>query len=179
VSTPSESAVWRPKGFVAVLGTSTLVRAWLSREAKPSPARDVMRLAGVAYDSFTSPPILDEVEAVLLRPRFGIDRGHVRLWLDAFLRLSRQVFPQIIPGGDPAAVGGDVADLPVLHTAYAIAASGEQAEEVLAVARLHSGWYLVSENTRHFPPGRIVHGWQFATAQAFLHLLRDRPMAGR
>lgn len=168
------SAVWRPKGIVSVLDTSTLVRAWLSREANPSPARDVMRLAGQAYDCFTSPAILDEVEEVLRRPRFGAAPGQVRLWLDAFLRVSRQVFPEMIPGGDPATVGGDVKDLPVLHTAYAAATSGAEAGEVLAAARLDRGWFIVSENTRHFPPGRNVHGWQFITAHEFLLLLRRR-----
>ena len=174
MSAPPGSAVWRPKGIVAVLDTSTLVRAWLSREVSPSPARDVMRLAGQAYDSFTSPAILDEVEEVLHRPRFGAARAHVRLWLDAFLRVSRQVFPEMIPGGDPAAVSGDVGDLPILNTAFAVAAGDAEAREVLAAARLGGGWFIVSENTRHFPPGRNVHGWQFITAHAFLLLLRRR-----
>jgi hypothetical protein len=130
-----------------------------------------MRLAGLAYDSFTSPAILDEVEEVLVRLRFGAARGQVRLWLDAFLRVSRQVFPEVIPGGDPAAVGGDVEDLPVLHTAYGGAAGGEPVGEVLAAARLGGGWFIVSENTRDFRPGRTVHGWQFVTAHGFLRLL--------
>jgi predicted nucleic acid-binding protein len=177
VSAPAESEAWRPKGIVAVLDTSTLVRAWLSREEDPRPARDVMRLAGQVYDSFTSPAILDEAEEVLVRPRFGVSRGHVRLWLDAFLRMSHQVFPEVIPGGDPAAVGGDVEDLPVLNTAYAAAASGEEMSEILAAARLSDGWFIVSENTRHFPPGRNVHGWQFITAHLFLRLLHSRASA--
>lgn len=127
-----------------------------------------------AYDSFTSPAILDEVEEVLVRPRFGAARGQVRLWLDEFLRVSRQVFPEVIPGGDPAAVGGDAADLPVLHTAYAATADGAEAVEVLATGRLNGGWFIVSENTRHFPPGRNVHGWRFTTAHEFLLLLHQR-----
>ena len=174
MSAAAESELWRPKGVVAVLNTSTLVRAWLSREDNPSPARDVMRLAGQAYDSFTSPAILDETEEVLVRPRFGASRGQVRLWLDAFLRMSRQVFPEVIPGSNPAAIGGDLEDLPVLNTAYAAAVGGEGVGEVLAAARLSAGWFIVSENTRHFPPGRNVHGWQFITAHAFLRLLHSR-----
>lgn len=114
-----------------------------------------MRLAGQAYDSFTSPAILEEVEDVLVRPRFGASRGQVRLWLDAFLRVSRQVFPEIIPGGDPAVVGGDPDDLPVLNTAYAAAGGG-------------------AENTRDFSPGRNVYGWRFVTAYTFLRVLRRR-----
>lgn len=153
MSAPAGSGVWRPKGVAAVLDTSTLVRAWLSREDHPNPSRDVMRLAGQAYDSFTSPAILDEVEKVLVRPRFDAARGQVRLWLDAFLRMGRQVFPEVIPGGDAGAGRGDVADLPVLHTAYAAAAAGEELGDILAAARADGGWFIVSENTRHFTPG--------------------------
>lgn len=54
----------RPKGVVAVLDTSVLVRAWLSAAAPPNPSRRDMLLAGLAYDSFTSPAILNEVESV-------------------------------------------------------------------------------------------------------------------
>ena len=70
---------------------------------------------------------------MLLRPRFGATRAHVRLWLDAFLRVSRQVFPEVIPGGEPAAVGGDLGDLPVLNTAYAAAAGDVEAREALNI----------------------------------------------
>ncbi|MBA2451219.1 MAG: hypothetical protein H0V51_24665 [Chloroflexi bacterium] len=75
-----------PKGVVAVLDTSVLVRAWLSPAAAPNPSRRIAELAGVAYDSFTSPAILDEVEEVLAQPRFGAAPTLVRLWLDVFLR---------------------------------------------------------------------------------------------
>lgn len=174
MSASGQSGSWQPKGVVAVLDTSTLVRAWLSREDAPRPARDVMRLAGLAYDSFTSPAILDEVEEVLVRPRFGAARGQVRLWLDAYQRMSRQVFPELIPGDDAAAVRGDVEDLPVLKTAFAIAAAGDELGNILADARADGGWFLVSENTRHFTPGWTVHGWRFITAHEFLRLLRRR-----
>ena len=87
MSAPGTERFGRPKGVVAVLDTSVLVRAWLSPVAPPNPSRRVMLLAGVAYDSFTSPAILDEVEEVLVRPRFGAAAGQIRLWLDAFLRL--------------------------------------------------------------------------------------------
>jgi predicted nucleic acid-binding protein len=163
-----------PKGVVAVLETSVLVRAWLSPAAAPNPSRRVAELAGVAYDSFTSPAILDEVEEVLERPRFGATPTGVRLWLDIFLRASRQVFPESIPGGDAGALRGDLEDLPVLKTAYAVAAAGEELGDVLVVARADGGWFLVSENTRHFTSGWIVHGWRFITAHAFLGLLHSR-----
>ncbi len=62
----------------------------------------------------------------------------------------------------------------MLKTAYAVVASGEELRDVLAAARAGSGWFLVSENTRHFTPGWNVYGWQFVTARSFLSLLRRR-----
>lgn len=175
--TTSISSFGHPKGLVAILETSVLVRAWLSPAAAPNPSRRAMLLAGVEYDSFTSPPILDEVEEVLARPRFGADPAHVRLWLDVFVRASRQVFPDLIPIAGTGAVGvvrGDVDDVPILHTAYAATASGAEAGEVLESARDGGGWFLVSENTRHFTPGWNVHGWQFIPAHAFVQRLLAR-----
>jgi hypothetical protein len=134
-----------------------------------------MRLASQSYDSITSPAILDELEVVLTRPLFGASSLRVRVWLDRFLRLSHQVFPESIPANAAAVVGGDLGDVPVLNTAYAGAGDPELAATV-AVARSDGGWYLVSENTRHFPPGRNVYGWEFITAHDFLPILlrRDR-----
>jgi predicted nucleic acid-binding protein len=174
VSQPSSRGIWQPKGIVAVLDTSTLIRAWLSHADRPNAALELMLKAAQAYDSFTSPTILDEVEDVLLRPRIAASRASARRWLDAFLRSSRQVFPEAIPGGDPRAVGGDLEDLPVLHTAYAATVAGPDVAEVLATARADGGWFLVSENTRHFPPGQNVYGWQFTTASRFLQTLQRR-----
>jgi hypothetical protein len=133
-----------------------------------------MILAGQAYDAFISPAILDEIEEVLGELRFSVPGEAVRAWYDTFLRVSRQVFPQVMPAGDPAAVGGDVDDLPVLNTAYAAISAGHDVAEVLAAARADGGWFLVSENTRDFPPGRNVHGWEFITAHEFLRLLHRR-----
>jgi hypothetical protein len=174
VSDSGAESFGRPKGVVAVLDTSVLVRGWLSPASPPNPSRRVMLLAGVIYDSFTSPAILDEDEEVLARPRFGAEPAQVRLWLDAFLRASRQVFPESIPGGGTGAVRGDVDDLPVLHTAYAASLAGATMGGILAAARVEGGWFLVSENTRHFTPGWNVHGWQFTTAHTFLQLLLSR-----
>ena len=171
MSKPAEAGIWRPKGLIAVLDTSTLVRAWLAGLGRPSPARDVMRLAGRGFDSFTSPAILEEVEAVLERPRFGATRDQVRLWLDVFLRTSRQVFPQAIPGQAAAAVHGDLADVPILKTAHA---APVEFPEVAAAARADAGWFPVSENTTDFSPGWTVWGWRFTTAHDFLRLLAGR-----
>ena len=98
------------------------------------------------------------------RPRFRATSGQVRLWLDAFARASRQVFPDLIPGEDAGAVRGDVEGLPVLKTAYAVAAVGEDFGAILAAARFDRGWLIVSEDIRHFTPGWSVHGGQFSTA---------------
>jgi predicted nucleic acid-binding protein len=163
---------------VAVLDTSVLVRAWLSPTTDANPSRRLMLLAGQAYDAFISPAILEELEEVLSELRFNVPGGTVRAWYDVFLRSSRQVFPEIMPAGDAAAVGGDLEDLPVINTAYAAAGDPELAG-ILSAARGDGGWFLVSENTRDFPPGRNVHGWQFITAHEFLRLLlrRDRGAA--
>jgi hypothetical protein len=85
---------------VAVLDTSVLVRAWLSRTAAPNSARRVLLLAGLVYDSFTSPAIIEAAEEVLVRPRFAARRADVRRWFDAYLRASRQVFPETVPLAD-------------------------------------------------------------------------------
>ncbi len=163
----TESEVFgRPKGIVAVLDTSVLVRAWLSNAASPNPSRRVMLLAGQAYDAFISPAILGELEEMLQELRFGFPVGQVRAWYDAFLRSSHQVFPEVIPDGSPATVGGDVADLPVLNTACAAIVAGAGTTQILEVARANEGWFLVSENTRDFRRGRNVHGWRLITAHA-------------
>ncbi len=54
----SEAGLWTPKGVVAVLDTSVLVAARLSKAERPTSSREVLRLAGILYDSFTSPAIL-------------------------------------------------------------------------------------------------------------------------
>ncbi len=131
---PDRAGPWAPKGVVAVLDTSVLVRAWLAGRAARTAAWSTMLLAGVLYDSFTSPAILEEVEEVLTRPRFGAQPASVRAWVDAFVRQSRQVFPESMPFEDARVVGGDVGDLPVLRTALAVDAGATEYGEVLAAA---------------------------------------------
>lgn len=108
-----------PKGIAAVIDTSVLVRAWLS-PLTPNASLRLIALAGAAYDSFTSPAIFLELEEVLTQPRFGARSDQVRIWLDPIIRASRQVFPETVPGGGAGAVGGDVGDVPILKTAYAV-----------------------------------------------------------
>jgi predicted nucleic acid-binding protein len=178
VSDPQGEPFGQPKGLIAVLDTSVLVRAWLSPPAPPNPSLRVMQLAGAAYDSFTSPAILEELDEVLGRPSFGADPAHVHRWIDAFLRASRQVFPETIPGRDAGAVHGDLEDLPILKTAYATS-SDESLPHILAAARNDAGYFLVSENRRHFTPGWNVYGWEFITADAFVRFLLRRGASRR
>src|SRR5262249_36629588 len=134
VSLSGPSLPGTPKGVVAVLDTSVLVRAWRSTARAPNAARRVMLLAGVAYDSFTSPAILGEVAEVLARPRFSSTPSDVYSWLDAFVRASRQVFPESVPGDDAGAVRGHQDDLPILKTAYAVFAAASEYPSVLEQA---------------------------------------------
>ncbi|MGH2459028.1 MAG: hypothetical protein ACRDIY_09190 [Chloroflexota bacterium] len=154
-----------------------MVRAWRSSATTPNASRRVMLLAGVAYDSFTSPAILGEVAEVLARPRFGAMPSQVYTWLDAFVRASRQVFPESIPGDDAGAVSGDLDDLPILKTAYAVFAAASEYPEVIDQARGQDGFFLVSENSIDFVPGRNTHGFQFLRANHFLDLLLSRGRA--
>lgn len=85
-----ELGVWSPKGLVAVIDTSVLVAARTTMAGELSPSRQVVASAGVLYDSFTSPEILQEVEGVLARPRFGYSVAETQGWLEVFLRHSRQ-----------------------------------------------------------------------------------------
>ena len=135
-----------------------------------------MLLAGIAYNSLTSPEILEETDEVLLRPRFGADRGEIRAWLDAFIRASLQVFPETVPGAAASVVGGDEDDLPVIETAFAGAI---EYADALAAAPTSAQSFIVSENTRHFVPGRVVFGWRYTTAAEFLRVLLRRGAGSR
>ena len=77
MATASDPSFSVPRGILAVLDSSVLVRGWLSSAQVPNPLRRVMLLAGVVYDSFTSPAIVGEVEEVLTRPRIGADPDQV------------------------------------------------------------------------------------------------------
>lgn len=169
-----ETTFTRPHGIVAVLDTSVLVRAWQSPLDRPNVALILMLGAGAAYDSFTSPAIIEETKEVLDRPRFAVRADDVDRWLDAFIRASRQVFPQVAPGGNPGAVRGDSDDLPILETAYAAYVTTSEHHPVIAYAQATGGLYLVSENTTDFIPGRNVHGFRFIRAVEFHRLLLNR-----
>jgi hypothetical protein len=134
----------------------------------------VMLWAGVLYDSFTSPAILDETREVLARPRFGAAPEAVDRWLDAFVRASSQAFPQVAPGGNQGAVRGDLDDMPILETAFAAYATAPEHHPVIAHAQVTGGLYLVSENTTDFVPGRNVHGFRFIRAAEFRRFLMIR-----
>lgn len=170
MSARGEARIWRPKGAVAVLDTSVLIRAYLSPAGNPNASEMVTLLAGLAYDSFTSPPILTEVETVLARPRFGIPAARTRIWLDNFVRMSRQVNPSAIPGDYAAALGHDEKDNPILKTALAVNLH-EDGQRAIGSAVIDLGCFIVSTDD-DFAPGRNVWGWAFIRPHAFLALLR-------
>lgn len=161
-----EAGVWSPKGLVAVLDTSVLVAARLSKAERPTSSREVLRLAGILYDSFTSPAILEEVEEVLARPRFGVPVDETRRWLDVFVRQSRQVDPGLVPGSYASAVHSDEKDSPVLRTALAVNLH-EGGQRAIATAKTGRGCFIVSWD-RDFAPGRSFWGWTFIRPDAFL-----------
>lgn len=154
----TQPGLWTPKGIVAVVDTSVHVRAYLAAAGSSSPSAQVQEQAGYAYDSFTSPEILDETERVLVR-EFGAQPERVRRWLDQFGRQSRQVDPDRIPGDFAAQLRGDERDNPVLKTALAVYPHDPEGQEAVSAAMADAGLFIVSTNTRHFPPGRNLYGW--------------------
>lgn len=164
------STLWSPKGLIAVLDTSVFVSARLSVVDPPSTNRLIFQAAGSLYDSFTSPAIYREVEAVLARPRFGIPKEETRTWLDVFIRASRQVDPAWIPGVF-APVLRDYKDSPILSTALAVPYH-EEGAIAYEVAQKRFGCYIVSLD-RHFTEGWTVHGWTFIRPGSFWQQLRS------
>ena len=170
-SVVAASGLWEPKGLVAVLDTNILVSARLSRSTRRTVSKDIFSLAGLAYDSFTSPAILEEVELVLARPRFGIPKEETRIWLDVFLRHSRQVDPGQIPGEYAETLGNDSKDNHVLKTALAVNLHEEGRIAVEESIR-RDGCYIVSADS-DFEEGRVVWGWKFIRPEDFFRLLRS------
>jgi predicted nucleic acid-binding protein len=160
---------WDPKGVVAVVDTSVLVAARITVAGESSPSRQVVSSAAVLYDSFTSPEILEEVEGVLARPRFGYPVAETRKWLDVFLRHSRQVDPESVPGDYSAALGDDEKDNPVFKTALAVNLH-EEGQVAVENAKSRYGCFLVSMD-RDFEEGRTVWGWKFIRPASFWRLL--------
>lgn len=164
--------LWTPKGAVAVLDTSILVRAFLSRQDDPSPSRLVLELAGRLYDSFTSEAILRETLDTLTGRRFNVASEQVTRWLAPFVRVSRQVDPEQVPGDFAAALHGDEADNPILKTALALYVDPD-GQAAIQAAMADLGCYVVSVDN-DFSPGRNVWGWTFIRPHVFLGLLRAR-----
>ncbi|MBI4319901.1 MAG: PIN domain-containing protein [Chloroflexi bacterium] len=165
-----EFSVWTPKGLAAVIDTSVFVAARLSKSAQPAPPREIIRAAGAAYDSFTSLAILGEVERVLARPKFNYAVGETRLWLDPFIRRSRQVSDRDIPGNYAGALRDDEKDNPVLKTALAVNIH-EEGQRAISAATQSYGCFIVSLDN-DFQPGRNVWGWTFIRPIAFWGMLR-------
>lgn len=172
-----ELGVWSPKGLVAVIDTSVLVAARTTMAGELSPSRQVVASAGVLYDSFTSPEILQEVEGVLARPRFGYSVAETQGWLEVFLRHSRQVDPASVPGDYSAALGNDEKDNPIFKTALAVNLH-EEGQVAVAKAKSRYGCFLVSKD-RDFEEGRNVWGWKFIQPESFWRLLMSRDDSSR
>jgi predicted nucleic acid-binding protein len=164
--------IWNPKGVVAVIDTSVLIAARITMAGETSPSRQVVGSAGILYDSFTSPEILEEVEAVLARPRFGYSVAETRKWLELFLRHSRQVDPASVPGDYSAALDDDEKDNPVFKTALAVNLH-EEGQVAVENARSGYGCFLVSMDS-DFAEGRNVWGWKFTRPESFWRLLLSR-----
>lgn len=171
-----ELGLWKPKGIVAVIDTSVFVAARVSSAGNLSSARQVVRFAGLVYDSFTSPGILQEVEDVLARPRFGYPVAETRRWLEVFLRHSRQVDPAFVPGDYSAALHADEKDNPIFKTALAVNLH-EEGQVALADAKCRYGCFLVSKD-RDFEEGRNVWGWEFIRPETFWQLLLSQNGGG-
>lgn len=123
------------------------------------------------YDSFTSPTIIEETERVLAEARFGTSAQEVSVWLDAFVRRTRQVNSEAVPGDYSAALRGDEKDNPILLIALAVNLHDE-GQKALAVAGSHRGCFIVSRD-KHFEAGRNQWGWQFIRPDAFWSLLES------
>lgn len=152
-----------------MIDTNVLVSARIARPHRASSAREIYRLAGVLYDSFTSPAIFAEVEQVLARRRFGIQLAETRRWIDVFVRGSRQVDPDRVPGDYAEAVGGDFKDNPILKTALAVNLDPD-GQMIIAAAREAAGSYIVSLDS-HFAANRNIWGWKVIRPDDFFRLL--------
>lgn len=165
-------SLWSPKGIAAVLDTSVHVRAYLVGAHRPSPSLLVQEQAGYAYDSFTSPDILAETEQLLVCD-FEARSSAIRRWLDQFARQSRQVDPGRIPGDFAAQLRGDDQDNPILKTTLAVYAHEPEDQAAVQAALAGAGLYIVSTDTKHFPPGRNLHGWAYIRPHVFLRLVEE------
>jgi predicted nucleic acid-binding protein len=117
--------------------------------------RQLLILAGLgAYKLVSSQYILDEVQRVMVELGWG--RAAAEAQIQALLLVAELVDERMITGGNFDLWLRDIDDHPIMATAL----SGKVD-------------YLVTQNTRDFPPKLRFAGITIVTQDAFLHLLES------
>jgi predicted nucleic acid-binding protein len=136
----------RQRRISAVLDTNVLLGA---------KRRQLLILAGLgAYKLVSSQYILDEVQRVMVELGWG--RAAAEAQIQALLLVAELVDERMITGGNFDLWLRDIDDHPIMATAL----SGKVD-------------YLVTQNTRDFPPKLRFAGITIVTQDAFLHLLES------
>jgi predicted nucleic acid-binding protein len=136
----------RRRRISAVLDTNVLLGA---------KRRQLLILAGLgAYKLVSSQYILDEVQRVMVELGWG--RAAAEAQIQALLLVAELVDERMITGGNFDLWLRDIDDHPIMATAL----SGKVD-------------YLVTQNTRDFPPKLRFAGITIVTQDAFLHLLES------
>jgi hypothetical protein len=154
--------------WLAVLDSSVYVAALLTINPR-SPNRETIELglAGV-YILGTSEYIKGEVEEALLGEA-GLQPEDVHTALSSVWRIARWLDP-VDDSPIFAAAVRDEADRPILRAALG-------AYSVADLAPLPEK-FLISENTRHFIPGRNLYGFVCTTPGGFLARIRRAGQGG-
>ena len=150
--------------FLAVLDASVLVRAFLATNPS-SPARQVFEAALLqVFDVVASEQLRVETYDVLGRASVGsYDEQDVDAVLGPLWAAITWVIEATDDNGDIARAVSDPKDAYLLRTAAAV-------YEGAAVWR--STMFLVTENTRHFPPGSAWGDFRYVDCLRFLQRLK-------
>jgi hypothetical protein len=156
----------RQSRWVAVLDSSVLVGAVTATSADSGSKRVVEAAILDVYDCVLSAFIREETTRTLALPRCGsltptdVDEILGALWQAALWVPLSENHASI------AGVVKDENDIPILRTALGIMESGfAQAQAPMK--------FLVSNNSKDFPPDRNVWGFQYATGHQFWMRLRQ------
>ena len=148
--------------WLGVLDSSVLVAAVASSNPK-SPNREVVELAlADVFVMGTSDYIRGEVEETL-RDDMGLTQSQIDGVLSPVWRCARWIEP-VVETPELRAAVSDANDRPILQTAMG-------AYSISDLAPLPRK-YLVSENTTHFKPRRILYGFECITPGGFLADIR-------
>lgn len=150
--------------FLAVLDASVLVRAFLAINAS-SPARQVLEAALLqVFDVIASEQLRVETYEVLGRTEVGgFDRKDVDAVLGPLWAVAIWVTEATDENGDIARAVSDPNDAYLLRTAGAVY---ERAVD------WRPNMFLVTENTRHFPPGSAWGDFRYVDCLRFLQRLK-------